>query len=92
MSGTSVAQDFVELPSQILEHWAVETEVLKLYAKPVSYTHLDVYKRQVITGYTLLLHINTYFHKITWGDIIDMCHAAYYIFSFFLIMVSNRCV
>ena len=33
----------------------------------------------VITGYTLLLHINTYFHKITWGDIIDMCHAAYYI-------------
>ena len=43
----------------------------------------------VITGYTLLLHINTYFHKITWGDIIDMCHAAYYIFSFFLIMVSN---
>lgn len=33
VSGTSVAQDFVELPSQIMEHWAVEPEVLKMYAK-----------------------------------------------------------
>jgi peptidyl-dipeptidase Dcp len=33
VSGTSVARDFVELPSQIMEHWAVEPEVLKLYAK-----------------------------------------------------------
>ncbi|HLP71847.1 MAG TPA: M3 family metallopeptidase [Bacteroidales bacterium] len=27
------AQDIVELPSQIMEHWAVEPEVLKTYAK-----------------------------------------------------------
>lgn len=33
VSGTSVTQDFVELPSQIMEHWAVEPEVLKMYAK-----------------------------------------------------------
>ena len=33
ISGTSVAQDFVELPSQLNEHWAVEPEVLKIYAK-----------------------------------------------------------
>lgn len=33
VSGTSVAQDFVELPSQIMEHWAVSPEVLKMYAK-----------------------------------------------------------
>lgn len=33
VSGTVVAQDFVELPSQIMEHWAVEPEVLKVYAK-----------------------------------------------------------
>jgi peptidyl-dipeptidase Dcp len=32
-SGTNVARDFVELPSQINEHWAVEPEVLKMYAK-----------------------------------------------------------
>ena len=32
-SGTNVVRDFVELPSQINEHWATEPEVLKLYAK-----------------------------------------------------------
>lgn len=32
-SGTSVVRDFVELPSQINEHWATEPEVLKMYAK-----------------------------------------------------------
>lgn len=32
-SGTSVARDFVELPSQVMEHWATEPEVLKMYAK-----------------------------------------------------------
>ena len=31
-SGTSVVRDFVELPSQINEHWATEPEVLKMYA------------------------------------------------------------
>lgn len=30
---TFIPWDFVELPSQILEHWATEPEVLKLYAK-----------------------------------------------------------
>ena len=33
VSGTSVVRDFVELPSQIYEHWATEPEVLKMYAK-----------------------------------------------------------
>ena len=33
ISGTSVARDFVELPSQIMEHWAVAPEVMKMYAK-----------------------------------------------------------
>jgi len=30
---TYIAWDFVELPSQIMEHWAFNPEVLKLYAK-----------------------------------------------------------
>jgi peptidyl-dipeptidase Dcp len=29
---SSIAWDFVELPSQIMEHWAFEPEVLKMYA------------------------------------------------------------
>lgn len=33
LSGTAVPRDFVELPSQIMENWAGEKEVLKLYAK-----------------------------------------------------------
>ncbi|HCO67744.1 MAG TPA: peptidase M3 [Dysgonomonas sp.] len=33
LSGTAVARDFVELPSQIYEHWAFHPDVLKMYAK-----------------------------------------------------------
>lgn len=33
LSGTSVPRDFVELPSQIMEHWAFEPEVLGFYAR-----------------------------------------------------------
>lgn len=33
LSGTSVARDFVELPSQIMENWAIQPDVLKMYAK-----------------------------------------------------------
>lgn len=33
LQGTSVPRDFVELPSQIMEHWAFHPEVLKMYAK-----------------------------------------------------------
>jgi len=33
ISGTNVKRDFVELPSQIMEHWAFHPEVLNMYAK-----------------------------------------------------------
>ena len=33
VSGTSVARDFVELPSQIMENWAFQKEVLEGYAR-----------------------------------------------------------
>lgn len=32
-SGTNVDRDFVELPSQIHEHWALEPELLQVYAR-----------------------------------------------------------
>ncbi len=32
LSGTQVLRDFVELPSQLFEHWAFEPEVLKRHA------------------------------------------------------------
>jgi len=33
LSGTAVPRDFVELPSQIMENWALHPEVIKIYAK-----------------------------------------------------------
>jgi len=33
LSGTSTPRDFVELPSQIMENWAAEPDVMKVYAK-----------------------------------------------------------
>ncbi|MFV1965218.1 MAG: M3 family metallopeptidase [Pirellulaceae bacterium] len=33
LAGTNVARDFVELPSQVMENWASEPEVLKMYAR-----------------------------------------------------------
>ncbi|MFC2151555.1 M3 family metallopeptidase [Bacteroidota bacterium] len=33
LSGTAVTRDFVELPSQIMENWALAPEVMKMYAK-----------------------------------------------------------
>ncbi len=33
LSGTNVSRDFVELPSQFLEHWVCEPEVMRMYAK-----------------------------------------------------------
>ena len=47
VSGTSVARDFVELPSQIYEHWLTVPEMLRAYAvhvetgKPVPQSLLD---------------------------------------------------
>jgi peptidyl-dipeptidase Dcp len=33
LAGTSVPRDFVELPSQIMENWASEPDVMRMYAK-----------------------------------------------------------
>lgn len=33
LAGTNVSRDFVELPSQIMENWAADPTILKMYAK-----------------------------------------------------------
>lgn len=33
LSGTAVKRDFVELPSQIMEHWAIEPDVMRSFAR-----------------------------------------------------------
>ncbi|KZL21783.1 Peptidyl-dipeptidase dcp [Pseudovibrio axinellae] len=39
ISGTSVARDFVELPSQLFEHWLEQPEILKKYARHYQSGH-----------------------------------------------------
>jgi peptidyl-dipeptidase Dcp len=41
VSGTSVARDFVEFPSQFNEHWALEPQILKHYAVNIT-THQPI--------------------------------------------------
>lgn len=36
ISGTNVLQDFVELPSQLFEHWGTDPQMLRQYAKHVE--------------------------------------------------------
>ena len=51
LSGTNVPRDFVELPSQIMENWAGDPEVIKAYARhyqtgePISQELLDKVKK-----------------------------------------------
>jgi peptidyl-dipeptidase Dcp len=51
LSGTNVPRDFVELPSQIMENWAGDPEVIKTYAKhyqtgePIPQELVDKIKR-----------------------------------------------
>ncbi|VAW25273.1 Dipeptidyl carboxypeptidase Dcp, partial [hydrothermal vent metagenome] len=47
LSGTSVARDFVEFPSQFNEHWALYPEVLKNYA--LNYKNGDKIPLELIT-------------------------------------------
>lgn len=46
IAGTNVDRDFVELPSQIHEHWAFQPELLKVYAK--SYKTGEVIPQELV--------------------------------------------
>jgi peptidyl-dipeptidase Dcp len=56
ISGTSVPRDFVELPSQIMENWAGEPEVLKTYA--FHYKTGEVIPQTLIDKITNSTHFN----------------------------------
>jgi len=56
LSGTSVSRDFVELPSQIMEHWVFEPEVLKTYAK--HYKTGEVIPQELIDKLKKASHFN----------------------------------
>lgn len=56
ISGTSVPRDFVELPSQIMEHWAAEPEVLRMFA--FHYETGEVIPEELIEKMRSAAHFN----------------------------------
>lgn len=59
---SGVSRDFVELPSQIMEHWVLEPEVLKVYAK--HYQTGEVIPDEIITKLEKAGKFNTGFTTV----------------------------
>jgi len=72
VSGTSVPRDFVELPSQIMEHWVLEPEVLKVYAK--HYKSGEVIPAEIVEKLDKASKFNTGFATVEYlaASLLDM--------------------
>ena len=77
LSGTSVPRDFVELPAQIMENWAAEPEVMKVYAKhykteePIPEDLIDKLKnsKHFNQGYVSVEYLSACFLDMDWHTI-----------------------
>jgi peptidyl-dipeptidase Dcp len=72
LSGTSVARDFVELPSQVMENWAAEPEVLAMYAR--HYQTGEIIPDELIQKMKNASHFNQGFSTVEFmsAAILDM--------------------
>ncbi|MCF8359653.1 MAG: M3 family metallopeptidase [Prolixibacteraceae bacterium] len=72
LSGTSVARDFVELPSQIMENWCPEPEMLKMFAK--HYETGEVIPQELIDKLTAAGKFNQGFETVEYlaASFLDM--------------------
>ncbi|MBU8892456.1 MAG: M3 family metallopeptidase [Bacteroidales bacterium] len=61
-SASNIAWDFVELPSQIMEHWAFEPDVLKMYA--THYETGEVIPEELVKKIEASAKFNKGFEKI----------------------------
>ena len=74
LSGTAVPRDFVELPSQIMENWASEPEVMKFYAlhyetgEPIPDDLIDKIKksRHFNQGFITVEYLSAAFLDMDW--------------------------
>jgi len=73
-SSTTTAWDIVELPSQIMEHWATEPEVLAMYAK--NYETGEVIPQELVEKIRNSSYFNTGFDnvEIMAASLLDMAY------------------
>ena len=79
MSGTGVYRDFVELPSQIMENWAVEKEWLDLFAVhyqtgeriPAELVHKLIEARNFQSGYLSERQLSFGMNDMAWHSITE---------------------
>ena len=79
LAGTNVAWDFVELPSQILENWAVEPEFLNLWARhyktgaviPKDIIDKIVKSKNFLASYSSARQLSFGFCDMAWHTITD---------------------
>ena len=62
LSGSAVAMDFMELPSQVLENWVIEPEVLKVFAR--HYETGEVIPDELINKIRMTRHFNHGFASV----------------------------
>ncbi|MBI9061131.1 MAG: M3 family metallopeptidase [Marinilabiliaceae bacterium] len=72
LSGTSVPRDFVELPSQVMENWAGDSEVMKTYAR--HYETGEVIPDELVTKLKNSGHFNQGFATVEYlaASLLDM--------------------
>lgn len=77
LTGTSVTRDFVELPSQIMENWAVEKEFLDIWAKhyqtgekiPGELIDKIIAAKNYLSGYASLRQLSFGMNDMAWYTI-----------------------
>jgi len=80
LTGTNVARDFVELPSQIMENWATESEFLKSFAKhyktgeviPQELVDKIISAKNYLSGYTNVRQLSFGINDMAWHSLSSM--------------------
>lgn len=80
LTGTSVARDFVELPSQIMENWAYEPEYLQSFAKhyqtgeviPQDLIDKIVASKNFLAGYSSVRQLNFGLTDMAWYELTEV--------------------
>ncbi|MFA6334621.1 MAG: M3 family metallopeptidase [Bacteroidales bacterium] len=80
LTGTNVARDFVELPSQIMENWATESEFLSSFAKhyktgeaiPQELIQKIIKAKNYMSGYTCVRQLSFGINDMAWHSLSSM--------------------